>query len=323
MKIAILLDRANFDRYADTASLPKEWELIHFGNGVCDEDAVAASGADVMVTDPMTAISGALLRRMDNLKLVQSQGVGYNLIDLEAAAERGIFVANSAGANAAAVAEQALLLILALLRNLKEFDEMVFAARQMEAKTRCFKNGITELGECHVGIVGMGAIGRELCKRLLAFGTRVSYYDKFQVQDCGAQYLPLDELYTSCDIISLHLPALPETVGMINDETLAKMRPGALLINTARGELVDQEAVARAIADGRLGGAGFDTLSPEPVTADNPLLQLDGESRYRLVLSPHIGGITSGSFRRYYDVIWENVRRIAAGERPKNIVNGI
>ena len=323
MKIAILLDRANFDRYADAASLPKDWELFHFGNGVCDEDAIAASGADVIVSDPMTAIPGSLLRRMDNLKLVQSQGVGYNLIDLAAAAERGVFVANSAGANAAAVAEQALLLMLALLRNLKEFDEMVFAARQMEAKTRCFKDGITELGECHVGIVGMGAIGRELCKRLLAFGARVSYYDVYQAQNCGAQYLPLDEIYASCDIISLHLPALPETVGMINDETLAKMRPGALLINTARGELVDQEAVARAIVDGRLGGAGFDTLSPEPVTADNPLLQLEGEHRYKVVLSPHIGGITSGSFHRYYDVIWENVRKIAAGERPRNIVNGI
>ena len=113
----------------------------------------------------------------------------------------------------------------------------------------------------------------------------------------------------------------PETAGIIGERALSLMKPGSILINTARGEIVDQEALRSAIESGHLLGAGLDTLSPEPVTADNPLLQLPPALRERLVLSPHIGGITAGSFRRYFGIIWENARRVAAGETPQNIVN--
>ncbi len=323
MKVCVMVDKANFERYAASDALPADWELIHVGNGAPDEDRIIATNADVILADPMCSVSERVITGMINLKLIQSHGVGYNFFDLETAKRAGVFVSNCAGANASAVAEQAILLMLVLLRNFKENDKMVFAGKQIEAKTRCFENGLHELGDCHVGIIGMGAIGRETAKRLQAFGSRISYYGNRPAKNVNFTLLSLDELYATCDIISLHVPVNPETTNMINDAAIDKMKRGALLINTARGEIVDQEAVCRALLDGRLGGVGFDTFTPEPVTLDNPLLALPEEVRKRMALSPHIGGITAGSFRRYYSYIWENIKLISEGCRPRNIVNGL
>lgn len=323
MKVVIMVNYANFERYTSTGAIPADWELIHMGNGLPDEDRIIATNADIILADPMCPVSERVITGMNNLKLIQSHGVGYNLFDIEAAKKAGVFVSNCAGANASAVAEQAILLILALLRNFKENDAMVFAARQIEAKTRCFEKGLKELGDCHVGIVGMGAIGSETAKRLQVFGSRVSYYSRHPVEDSNFPLLPLDELYATCDIISLHVPVSPETINMIDDVAINKMKRGALLINTARGEIVDQVAVCRALLDGRLGGVGLDTYSPEPVTPDNPFLALPKEVRKRAALSPHIGGITAGSFTRYYNIVWDNIKKINEGRRPLNIVNGL
>lgn len=321
MKIAVLLEEQNFRRYASPETLPADYELFLFGNGTPDEDAIAASGAEMLIADPMVPVTASLIRRMPALKLIQSQGVGYHLFDTAAARAQGVDVANCAGANAAAVAEQAVLLMLALLRNLKENDRMVFEARQAEAKGRCFRSGITELRDCHVGILGLGAIGMATAGLLRAFGCRISYWNRSPKPDSGLEYLPKEELLRSCDVLSLHLAVTPETAGFADDAFFAAMKPGALLINTARGEIVDQAALCRALASGRLGGAGLDVLSPEPVTAENPVLNIPADLRDRVVLSPHIGGITAGSFRRYFGIIWENAARIAAGETPRNIVN--
>ncbi len=323
MKVVIMVNKANFERYAAPGAVPADWELIHMGNGVPDEDRIIATNADAILADPMCPVSERVIAGMKNLKLIQSHGVGFNLFNLEAAKKAGVFVANCAGANASAVAEQAILLILALLRNFKENDQMVFAARQIEAKTRCFEEGLSELGDCHVGIVGMGAIGRATAKCLQEFGSRVSYYARHPAEDCHFPLMPLDELYATCDIISLHVPVSPETIKMIDVTAINKMKRGALLINTARGEILDQEAVCRALLDGQLGGVGLDTFTPEPVTPDNPFLSLPKEARSRMALSPHIGGITAGSFHRYYAIVWENIKMISEGRRPRHIVNGL
>jgi phosphoglycerate dehydrogenase-like enzyme len=323
MKVAILVNRTNFERYTAPDAIPADWELIHLGNGAPDEEKIIATDADAILADPMCPVSARVINGLKHLKLIQSQGVGYNLFDLDAARRADVFVSNCAGANASAVAEQAVLLMLALLRNFRENEDMVFAARQIEAKTRCFENGLMELGGCHIGIVGMGAIGSATAMLLTAFGSRVSYYNRHEVPDCGFPLLSLDELYAHCDIISLHVPVNAETTGMIHDAAIDKMKRGAVIINTARGEIVDQEAVCRALINGRLGGFGTDTYTPEPVTLENPLLALPPEARRKVALSPHIGGITEGSFYRYFDIIWKNMRRVSEGQRPVNIVNGM
>ncbi|NLO98390.1 MAG: GyaR protein [Peptococcaceae bacterium] len=323
MKIAILVNRANLERYTTPGAIIPDWELIHLGNDALNKERLIATDADAMLVDPMIPITADIIEGLPHLKLIHSQGVAYNLIDLEAARKAGIFVCNCAGVNASAVAEQAILLILALLRNFRENEDMVYAARQKEAKNRCFENGLKELNECHVGIVGLGAIGKELARMLKAFGCKLSYYSRTPKPECQIPYLPLDDLYAQCDIISLHVPVNQETINLIDEQAINKMKRGAILINTARGELVDQEAVCRALMDGRLGGAGFDTLAPEPVQPDNPFLALPSEVRRKVALSPHIGGITAGCFYRSFNIIWNNMRRIAEGQRPSNIVNGL
>jgi lactate dehydrogenase-like 2-hydroxyacid dehydrogenase len=250
--------------------------------------------------------------------------VAYNAIDLAAAARAGVYVCNNAGVNARAVAEQAITLILALLKDFRFNEDAVYGGRQIDAKTSCFAGGITELGDCHVGIVGLGATGTALAERLRAFGCRLSYYSKTQKPERGIEYLPLQELYSKCDIVSLHVPVTGETENMIDDAALASFKRGAILVNTARGELMDHGAVVRALESGALGGLAADTLAPEPVRPDNPIIaSLRPEIRRRVALSPHIGGITAGCFLRTYEHVWANVAAIERGERPDCVVNGV
>ena len=322
MKIALLINRDNFEKYA--AKAPPEWELIHMGNGVPDADAVIATAAEVLVADAVMKIGSDIIGNMPTLKLIHSQGVAYNGIDLAAARDADIFVCNNPGINAQPVAEQTLLLILSLLKNYSRFEAMVYDGRQMEAKSECFRDGLPELCGMTVGLVGLGAIGSALAERLRAFGCRLLYYSRTQKPDCGIEYAPLDELYARSDIVSLHVPVTPETENMINALSLSGFKNGALLINTARGELTDYPAVLDALSSGQLGGFGTDTLSPEPVLSDNPFLTALPESlRHRVALSPHIAGITAGSFVRTYAHIFRNIAALQNGQRPDSIVNGI
>jgi lactate dehydrogenase-like 2-hydroxyacid dehydrogenase len=327
MKVLIMTSRARAEKFYDLSALPKDWELA-FAGSFPEPAAARALGADAdfVFADAVSRIDAALMDAMPKLKLIHSEGVGYNGIDIDAAARRGIYVCNHAAANSGAVAEHTILLMLALMRRLLEGDAMVRAGEQIRAKERFILDEIPELGACSVGLVGFGAIGRETAKRLRGFGCAVYYCNRRgapaeAAADCGASHLDRDALFSACDIISLHLPANAETAGIIGRDALARFKPGALLINTARGELVDQEALAEALAQGRIGGAGLDTLSPEPVRADNPLLRLPESCRYKLLFSPHIGGTTKQCFARMHRDVWQNFMDLAAGRRPKNIVN--
>ena len=323
MKAALLINRDNFDMHSDWKDL--DCEIVHLGGGNPDAERVIATGADVLVVDAIMKIGPEIIENMPGLRMIHSQGVGFNGIDIDSARRKNIYVCNNAGVNATPVAEQAVLLILALVKNFRYNEDMIYAGKQIEAKMSCFENGLAELCEFGVGIVGYGAIGKALHALLKPFGCRVAYYDltgDLSVPD--AEYMPLEKLYAACDIVSLNIPVTPETVNMINDETLKLFKPGALLINTARGELMDHEAVARAIISGRLGGLGTDTLAPEPVQPDNPLLTaLPVELRPRVALSPHIGGVTSNTFKRAYVRIKKNIEAVARGERPDCVVNGL
>jgi len=324
MKAALLINRDNFEKYADWKDTG--WELVHMGNGVPIPEEVISTGANVIVSDAITRIGANIISQMPGLKMVHSQGVAFNAIDVEAAKTAGVYVCNCAGANARPVAEQAVLLILALLKSFRHNEDMVYAGRQMDAKTACFIDGLPELFAKKVGIVGYGAIGRILAAMLRPFGCELYYYDAYITGNAedGVTYLPLEELYSCCDIISLHVPVTAETRNMINGKTLELFRQGALLINTARGELMDHDAVVAAIISGKLGGLGADTLAPEPFLPDNPVLcALPDDMRRRVALSPHIAGITAGFFSRAYKHIRKNIEAVNTGNRPDCIVNGL
>lgn len=327
-RVLFLTSRRRVEKYTDFSRVPTDWQLIYLDSIYTDEEALAAGrDADFIVVDAVSPVDAGLIAEMPNLKLIHSEGVGYNRIDFQAARKAGIYVCNNASLNSGAVAEQAILLMLALLRRLMEGDAMVRAGKQGQAKASFILNGIPELESRHVGMVGFGSIGRATAARLAAFGCRISYYSRHrltaeQEAACRAAYLPLGQLLRACDIVSLHLPVTPETAGMVDRGFLEQMKPSALLINTARGEIVDQDALAHALENGTIAGAGLDTLSPEPVTPDNPLLNLSEACRYRVLFSPHTGGTTDGVFYRLHRNIWDNLLAAAEGKRPGNVVNG-
>ncbi len=240
------------------------------------------------------------------LRLIQKIGVGVNTIDLDAAKARGIAVCNLPGTNARAVAELTLGLMLAVLRRLPRFDG---AMRRGEWSDPDLQDGIGELGGRTVGLVGYGAIPRLLAPVLIALGCRVIYTSRTPRSDAIGDYRPLDALLAEADVVSLHVPLVPETEHLIDAAALARMKPAAVLVNTARGGLVDQTALTEALANGRLTGAGLDVFVHEPHDASEPLFQLPN-----VVLTPHIAWLTTGTFDRSFALAAENCRRLAAGE---------
>lgn len=329
MKMLVIGDEKRFEKYLPKLDVVSRFQVNVVDRGTPDAQIIQTVGdADVIAADAISPVSEELMQAFPSLKLVHSEGVGYNAIDVEAARKRGIFVCNNAGLNAGSVAEQAVLLMLACLRSVVVGDAAVRAGQQIQMKERLMVEGIRELGDCKVGLVGLGAIAVQTAKRLKPFGCSVAYWNRTRrpaevEEELGVEYLELDELARSCDIVSLHVPVTPETTNLVDEAFLSKMKSDAILVNTARGEIVDQEALAQALERGSIGAAGLDTLSPEPVAADHPLVQLPAHASQKVVFSPHIGGVTEGMFRRAWTVIWENAERVEKGERPVNIVNGL
>ena len=240
------------------------------------------------------------------LKLIQKIGVGVNTIDLEAAKARGIPVCNLPGTNARAVAELTLALMLATLRRLTRFDA---AMRQGIWSDPTMQDGIGELGGRVVGLVGYGAIPRLLAPVLIALGCRLIYTTRQPLTDTPGEWRALDALLAEADIISLHVPLTAETERMIDAAALARMKPGAILINTARGGLVDQPALIETLRNGRLAAAGLDVFAHEPPEPGDALFALPN-----VVLTPHIAWLTTGTFDRSFALAAENCRRLGAGE---------
>ena len=252
--------------------------------------------------------------------------MGYNGIDIAAAKERGIFVCNNKGVNADSVAEQTILLMLGLLRRIVVFDGRVREGLQIQTKEEMMLGGIRELSECTVGLIGFGDIAKAVALKLKPFGCRVVYFTRHPLSAAdeayyGAGYVPLDELLHIADIVSLHRPVMESTVNTANADFIGKMKKTAYLINTARGELVDNLAVCSALTEGRIAGAGFDCVAPEPTLRDNPLLNLPKSAADRVIFSPHVGGISERSFIVAHKRIWENARAVINGKMPQNIVS--
>ncbi len=262
--------------------------------------------ADVLwhVLAPATA---ALIAAAPRLRLIQKIGTGVNTIDLDAARARAIPVCNLPGTNARAVAELTLALMLAALRRLPRFDAAMRTGRGF-ALDPAELDGIGELGGRTVGLVGFGAIPRLLAPVLTALGCRLLYTARTPHADAPGTFRPLDALLGEADIVSLHLPLTQETTHLIDAGRLARMRAGAILINTARGGLIDQTALAAALRSGHLAAAGLDVFDPEPPDPSTPLLGLPNT-----VLTPHIAWLTTGTFARSLTLATENCHRLATG----------
>lgn len=285
-------------------------ELIpnDLGRSLREEELRARlGGVDALITGT-DEVSERALQAADRLKVISKHGVGLDGIDLEAARARGIVVTATPGAADHSVADMALALLLAVMRRL-----VTACTQTREGRWPKLIGG--ELQGKRLGIVGLGRIGRQVARRAMGFGMEVQAYDPLPDPDWaqrhGVRYVSLEELLRTSDVVSLHAPLTAETRRLLDAERLALLRPGAVLINTARGELVDEEALLACLREGRISGAGLDVFAVEPLPAGHPLLGME-----QVVVSPHMASYTREALARMGEMAAENVLRVLRGEEP-------
>ena len=316
------LVRALFSPYSDEIDGEIHIEVL---TDISDKDRLvdALKKADVIIGDYTfkIPITREMVEYMDKVRLIAQPSTGYDHIDIDACREKGIPVANIGGANAISVAEYTIMAALALLRRLIEAHERTYEGEWPQWEL--MDKGSYELYEKTWGIIGLGRIGREVAKRLKGFDVNIVYYDKVRYpeeveKDLNVKYVELPKLLRTSDIISIHVPLTEETSGMIGEKELRMMRPTTILINPSRGEIVDENALARALKEGWIFGAAVDVYSDEPPGKEHPLIGLENVN---LITTPHIAGASTESRQRIIMVTVENVVRVLKGEKPLNIVN--
>ncbi|SLI06568.1 D-3-phosphoglycerate dehydrogenase (SerA) [Mycobacteroides abscessus subsp. bolletii] len=274
----------------------------------------AVPEADALLVRSATTVDAEVLAAGTKLKIVARAGVGLDNVDVKAATARGVLVVNAPTSNIHSAAEHAVTLLLATARQIPAAD----ASLKAHTWKRSSFNG-TEIFGKTVGVVGLGRIGQLFAQRLAAFGTHIVAYDPYvsaaRAAQLGIELLTLDELLGRADFISVHLPKTPETAGLIGKEALAKTKPGVIIVNAARGGLIDEAALADAIRSGHVRGAGLDVFSTEPCT-DSPLFELD-----QVVVTPHLGASTSEAQDRAGTDVAASVQLALAGEFVPDAVN--
>jgi phosphoglycerate dehydrogenase-like enzyme len=309
--------------------IPAGW-TVRFLEHIADQEIIkACSGADCLFSATTAGpISGFVLENIPSIKIVQTMGVGFDHVDITAAPRLNIPVANNPGANATSVAEHTIGVMIALQRRLFETDSAIKAGIYSEFRNQILRDGLQEIRDSRIGLVGFGDIGRQVARIASLLGASVSYHARRRQPpevelQYPVEYKSLDLLLSTSDIVSLHAPLNAETRGLIGARELELMPPGSILINTARGELLDQAALAAMLEKGRIAGAALDTLAPEPPGPHHPLLNLSESAAKRLLLTAHTAGVTVGAYKRMLQNAMANMVRAVRGDVPQNIVNGI
>ena len=282
-----------------------------------EEEYQKMTDAEIMVLRIFKARQD-VIERNKGLKMIIRWGAGFDSVDIEAAGKNGVVVANTPGANAPVVSELAVMLMLAVGRHL--IDHMDSLRKGVWSRNTYINQSYT-LNRKLVGIIGAGNIGRQTAKKAQAFGAEVQYYDPFRLspereQELGLRYVPLETLLKTSDVISLHVPLTDSNRHMIGAEEISQMKDGAILVNTARGGLVDDQALAEAVRSGKLAGAGLDVVENEPLKEDDSLLTTPG-----IVVTPHVGGGTADIGDEILPMLAKEIERVINGQMPEHAVN--
>ena len=277
----------------------------------------AMTDAEIMILRIFKAPK-AVIERNPNLKMIMRWGAGFDSVDIEAAGQRGILVTNTPGANADAVSELAVLLMLAVGR--KILCHTTSLRKGVWSKNDFINSSFTLVNKT-VGILGAGNIGRKVAQRVQAFGAKTVYYDPFRLSEerekaFNLKYMPMEELLPVCDVITLHLPLTDGTKHLIDAAAIEKMKTGTILVNTARGGLVDDCALFKAVQNGKLLGAGLDGVEREPLQPDDELFTNDN-----IIVTPHVGGGTADIGEAIMPMLVEDIRLLLNGQEPRFVVN--
>ena len=263
-------------------------------------------------------MGGEFFRSTPKLRLVQLLSAGYDRVDIEAARKAKIPVANNGGANALAVSEHAIMLMLAVLKRLIRFHNDVVAGKWRVGNQD--EGRVYELGGKTVGIVGLGNIGKKVARRALAFDARAQYYDIARLTEheedaLGVRFVLFDELLRTSDIVTLHVPLDDSTRHLIGRRELGLMKPNAILVNTCRGPVVDEDALHAALSQGKILGAGLDVMVEEPPKPNHPLFSLPN-----VTLTPHSAGPTWENWAARFRNGFDNIQRVAGGAKPRWVI---
>jgi phosphoglycerate dehydrogenase-like enzyme len=303
---------------------PVKFDLVRAGRGVSEEDICGLVGdADVILSDPLHVqpVTRRIIEVAESLKLIQCYSIGFDDVDIEAARERGVPVANAAGTLSKPIAEYTIAVALYLLKSIEfarsEISNGNWVQQQMIAGPRM----PLEFGTLTLGIIGAGSIGREVARLAKVFGTKILYHNRNKLpeeveRELGLAFSSFDEVLSSSDVLSVNVPLTDETRGMIGAEEIAGMKSGAVLVNTARGEVVDYQALAEALKSGHLRGAAVDVFENEPDIWDCPLLGLGN-----VILTPHSSALSPETPRRCMEKVVENLSRFYDGKPLLNVVN--
>ena len=319
--VACLRPRADFVR---VDALPPGELKVEYHDGVPDDLGAVLAGVRALV---LPAVGPKLEPKAfikSGLQLVQVTGAGVDRLDTQALADAGIPVANVPGGSDHAVAEYVVTSAVTLLRRMTQSTYSIMAGDYAGLRSRIISDGPTEFEGVTVGVIGLGRIGRAVAQRCLEAGAAVIGFDPFSKAPEGVVQLSFEETLAQADVVTLHLPLTEETQGLIGIAQLQRLKAGAILINAARGGIVDEAALAAQITIGHLGGAAVDVFMTEPPSTGSPLLALDAAAASRMILTPHIAGVTRQSWSRLFQGAWDNVHGVLSkGQAPKNVVNGV
>jgi phosphoglycerate dehydrogenase-like enzyme len=298
---------------------PTGMDLIHLPPGAVADDLISAMrDADYLLGFLRFIPTEDLLQNGTRLKLIQVLSAGYDSINIDGARRAGIPVCANGGANSVAVSEHTIMLMLAVYRKLVAYHANVTAGRWHQGIPRSVD--IYEIQGKTIGLIGLGNIGQQVAKRLRGFDCNVIYSDVTRLpneaeESLGAHFVSLDELLANADIVSLHVPLNDQTREMINADTFKRMKPKAILINTCRGGVVQEQDLVDALREGQILAAGLDAQASEPPEPNNPLLALPN-----VTLTPHSAGPTVDSFHKRFHNAYANIERVAQGHPPNWVI---
>ncbi|MEQ4204589.1 phosphoglycerate dehydrogenase [Actinopolymorpha sp. B17G11] len=299
---------------ATLEALGPDFDVRHCDGANRSELLAAVTDVDALLVRSATKVDSEVLTAASRLKVVARAGVGLDNVDVRAATQAGVMVVNAPQSNIVSAAEHAIGLLLAVARNIPAAHVSLKAGEWKRSKF----TGV-ELHDKTLGVLGLGRIGVLVAQRLAAFGMKVVAYDPYvqpgRAAQMGVRLVPLDELLATSDAITVHLPKTPETAGIVGEAELAKAKPGAIIVNAARGGIIDEHALYVALKEGRVAGAGIDVFVTEPST-DSPLLELDN-----VVVTPHLGASTAEAQEKAGVAVAKSVRLALAGELVPDAVN--
>ena len=314
-RVLCLRPEADFIRVDATA--PKSLQVAYHGPADAQVAALIRV-SDALLIPAVGPKLAAELFEGASLKLVQVTGAGVDRLDQSALMRLGIPAANVPGGSNSAVAEYAVTAASVLLRRLTWADAEIKAGRYEKFRARMITDNLVGIEGLQVGLIGFGTIGRAVAHAFARMGAKVCFFDPATTGANGVDARPvsLDELLSTSDVVSVHVPLLPATQNLIDARALARMKAGAILIQGSRGGVVDEAALAASLSSGHLGGAAVDVYSTEPPPTDNPLLKLSGEAASRLLLTPHIAGVTRQASAFLFHSAWQNVERVLVKNQP-------